>query len=84
MFYVYILWSDTKHYIWVTNDLGRRIEEHKRWQNKTTSKLLNVFLIWHFEKQTKSEAMKLEKIIKKNGHIQHWITHNTFIHADVA
>jgi predicted GIY-YIG superfamily endonuclease len=84
MFYVYILGSTTKHYIWVTENITRRIEEHIRWQNVTTAKLINVFLVWYFIKESKREALKLEKIIKKNGHIQHWIDHTTFIHADVA
>lgn len=76
--------STTKHYIWVTENISRRIEEHIRWQNVTTAKLINVFLVWYFTKESKCEALKLEKIIKKNGHIQYWIDHATFIHADVA
>lgn len=84
MFYVYILGSTTKHYIGVTENIERRIEEHMRWQNTTTSKLVNIFLIGYFIKDTRNEALTLEKMIKRNGHINHWINHHTFIHADVA
>ena len=79
MFYVYILQWDKKHYIWYTNNLKRRLTEHKRWQT-TSSKSINTNkLIWYFEKPTKSEAIKLENMIKRDGHIKHWINHNTFV-----
>lgn len=84
MYYVYILWSDQRHYIWCTEDIDRRIEEHKRWQTASTKNYKNIILLWYFIKDSKQEASKLEKMIKKNWHIQHWINHPTFISADIA
>lgn len=84
MYYVYILWSETRHYIWSTQDIHRRIEEHKRWQTISTKHYKNILLLWYFTKNTKEEALKLEKMIKKNWHIDHRIHHSTFIHADIA
>jgi putative endonuclease len=79
MYYVYILWSDTRHYIWITEDIARRLEEHQNGKNKSTKSYSNIFLIGYFIKETRSEAHRLEKMIKKNGHINHWIDHSTFI-----
>ena len=39
----------------------------------------NLELIWYFEKETKTEAIKLEKMIKRNWHIDHRIIHKTFV-----
>ena len=81
MYYVYILWSDNKHYIWITQDIQRRLAEHSRGQNPSTKSYQNIHLIGYFEKELKIEAYALESIIKKNGHIEHWIKHPTFIKA---
>ena len=78
MYYVYILKWD-KYYIWYTFDIERRIERHILWWCKTTKKLKVYELVWYFEKEAKSDAMKLEKIIKKNWHTEHWINHESFI-----
>jgi hypothetical protein len=42
----------------------------------------NLVIVGYFEKPTKTEAIKLERIIKKNGHIDHWIHHPSFIEWD--
>jgi len=82
MYYVYILKWPKKHYIGYTNNLERRLAEHKRWDTITTTLLWAKTLIWYFKKETKEEAQRLEKIIKRDGHIQHWINHETFIRSD--
>lgn len=79
MYYVYILWSDTRHYIGTTSDIKRRIKEHTRWQTISTKNYKNTYLIGYFQKESKAEAMKLERMIKRNWHIEHWINHQTFI-----
>ena len=78
MYYVYILKGKNKHYIGYTNNLQRRMSEHKRDWTLTTSIMKDFVLLWYFEKDTKEEAQKLEQIIKKNWHIHHWIEHPTF------
>lgn len=79
MFYVYILKWNKKHYIWYTNNLERRVNEHKRWQTTSTKQIKTYLLVWYFIKNTRSEAIKLENIIKRNWHIKNWINHNTFV-----
>ncbi len=79
MYFVYILQGKTKHCIGYTNNLKRRLAEHKRWWTTTTRIMKEYILLWYFEKETKEEAQKLEKIIKRDGHIQHRIEHSTFI-----
>jgi predicted GIY-YIG superfamily endonuclease len=79
MYFVYVLkWKD-KHYIWYTNDLQRRLAEHRRWWCETTKQVKDLTLLWYFKKETESEAQKLEKIIKRDWHIQHRLQHPTFI-----
>ena len=78
MYYVYILKWEKRHYIGYTASLERRMWEHRR-KEVRTSKIIKVDkLLWYFEKETKEEAKKLEKMIKKNGHIKHWLEHKTF------
>ena len=79
MYYVYVLKSKNKHYIGYTNNLQRRVSEHKRGWTLTTSIMKDFTLLGYFEKDTEEDAQKLEKMIKKNWHIQHRIEHPTFI-----
>ncbi len=81
MFYVYILKWNKKHYIWYTANLKTRIDRHNQWNTLTTRKMWTLTLLGYFEKSTKSEALKLEKMIKRNGHINHRLQHETFIRA---
>lgn len=79
MYYVYILQWSQCYYVWQTNNIERRYNQHISWKVQSTSYMWSLQLIWYFTKQTRSEAMKLEKMIKRNWHIQHWINHQTFI-----
>ncbi len=79
MFYVYILRGDCNHYIGYTSNIQLRYKQHLSGKTFTTRKMKNLRLLGYFEKQTKTEAMKLERIIKRDGHISHRINHPTFI-----
>ena len=81
MYYVYILKWD-KYYIGYTWNLEHRMFQHFNWLCKTTEKLNVVKLVWYFQKDTKEDALKLEKMIKRDWHIEHRINHKTFILID--
>ena len=81
MYYIYILRWPKKHYVGCTQDIERRLPEHKRGQTTTTKLLSAKELIWYFEKENKTDAYKLERMIKRDGHIQKRINHETFIKA---
>jgi predicted GIY-YIG superfamily endonuclease len=56
------------------------MNEHKRWSTQTVKYQLWEFeLLWYFVKNSKEEAQRLEKIIKKDWHISHWLNHETFV-----
>ena len=78
MYYVYVLKDQNKHYIWYTNNIQRRLSEHRRWWTETTKHMKDFTLLGYFEKNTEEEAQKLEKMIKKNWHIHHRLNHQTF------
>ena len=78
MYYVYILKWD-KYYVWYTWNLEYRMFQHFHWLCKTTKKINVTKLVWYFQKDTKQEALKLEKMIKRDWHIEHRINHETFI-----
>lgn len=81
MFYTYILLgSSWKYYVWYTQDLERRLAEHRKLNNtKFTGKIWDISLIWYFEFSEKWEAINFEKQIKRSGHISRYITHIDFI-----
>jgi len=72
-FWVYILQSQTtgRHYCGSTSDVERRLRQHNDpdYQlSKTTKRFTGPWkLRWIFECGTRSEAMVLEKRIKKRG-----------------
>ena len=68
MHYVYIL-KGSRYYIWYTSNLEKRLQKHIDWRCQTTIRIKPYELIWFFEKSNKDDAIKLEKIIKKNWHI---------------
>ena len=65
MFYVYILKGE-KYYCGYTNDLQRRLQEHKRWKTITTKILKAKTLIGYFITETEEEALTLERKIKNS------------------
>lgn len=64
--YVYVLLSgrDYKFYIGSTNDLRRRITEHKRGKNISTAKRLPIQLVFYETYPTKSDAERRERYFK--------------------
>ncbi|MEF2176151.1 MAG: GIY-YIG nuclease family protein [Candidatus Absconditabacteria bacterium] len=79
MYYVYILKGKNKHYIGCTNNIERRMKEHKLKKIKIVKSMKEVELLGYFEKESGDDARRLEKIIKRNGHIDYRINHKTFI-----
>ena len=74
MYYVYILTSKKRKYIYVglTNDVDRRFTEHQSGKSKTT-KPYRPFSLIHVESfSTRSQARKREKYLK-SGSGKEWI-----------
>ena len=69
MFLVYILYSSSisKFYTGYTGDMEQRLMFHNTGMNSFSKKGIPWVLVKYFEVEQKSEAMKLEKQIKKNG-----------------
>ncbi|MFM9988817.1 GIY-YIG nuclease family protein [Flavobacterium sp.] len=67
MFFVYILFSESnnRYYIRQSNNLEDRIHRHNSGYEIATKSGTPWKLIHHFQLQTRSEAMLLEKKIKK-------------------
>lgn len=67
-YYVYILTNKNKTVLYVgfTNDIVRRVEEHKNKKYEGFTKFYNVNRLVYFEKHsTADEAIKREKQLKK-------------------
>jgi len=65
-YYVYILQSQSNlsYYKGSTDDLSRRISEHNAGKNASTKRYMPWALVWFTVKQTKVEAVVLEKKLK--------------------
>lgn len=69
--WVYILkWK--RYYVWYTGDLDKRLKEHKKWTTKTTKDLWNWEMVRFIKCNNKTEAIKLERKIKRWWHIERW------------
>ncbi|MDD2871414.1 MAG: GIY-YIG nuclease family protein [Candidatus Gracilibacteria bacterium] len=80
MFFVYILQcSNGKFYVGYIGNLDRRLLEHKRGNTKSTKYMGDKTLVGYFLKNTKTEAIVLEKQIKRSGHITRYIENVDFI-----
>ena len=66
MFYVYLIRSNQldQYYIGQTNDLRRRIDEHKTGMSKYTSRTDDWMLVYYEAYTSRSLAMKREKRLK--------------------
>jgi len=65
MYYVYILHlSNNQLYTGFTNDLERRIREHKSGKSEYTSRVYGIRLIHYECYQLKSDALRREKFLK--------------------
>ncbi len=66
MWYVYILKSLVKDYLYIgsTNDLRRRVDEHKSGLVKSTKPYLPIRLVAYIAVENEFKARKLEKYFK--------------------
>ena len=71
-FVVYIL-KGKRYYVGYTGNLQRRLEEHKRGQTKRTKELGAWELVKVIPCATKTEAIILERKIKRGGHVERWL-----------
>ncbi|MDO8592042.1 MAG: GIY-YIG nuclease family protein [bacterium] len=64
--YVYVLLSghDNKFYIGSTNDLKRRLTEHKQGKNISTAKRLPIELVYFEGHRSKLDAVRRERYYK--------------------
>ena len=69
MYYVYIL-KGKKYYCWSTNNIKRRLQEHKRGTTKTSKQLQAHTLIGYYKIDKEEDARILERKIKDSGHIE--------------
>jgi putative endonuclease len=69
MFYVYTLYSESigSYYVGSTNDVKDRLYRHNAGQSRYTVKGLPWRLIHVIELTSRSEAVRLERKIKKRG-----------------
>lgn len=68
MCWVYILkLNNGKYYTGITNDLDRRVTEHRRGGSKSTRNNLPAELVWIRLRETRIEARELEVKIKRRG-----------------
>ncbi len=71
--WVYIL-KGKRYYVWYTWNLKLRLEDHKKWTTKTTRELWDWEFVKFIECRNKTEAIKLEKNIKRWWHIERWVS----------
>ena len=66
MYFVYVIKSDNRNYIYVglTNNLERRLAEHNGGLNKTTKPYRPLRLIYSEKFETRIEAREKEKFFK--------------------
>lgn len=71
MFYVYILKSikDKKLYIGYTENLKRRITEHKRGESKNISHRLPIELVYYESYKNIEDAKERERGLKNSGSV---------------
>jgi len=66
--WVYILKSDQgRYYTGMTNDLARRMKEHRSGESVTTRRYQNIILVWVKVFRERKEAREWEVRIKKKG-----------------
>jgi predicted GIY-YIG superfamily endonuclease len=69
---VYIL-KGSRYYVGSTNDLNRRLIEHKRGQTETTKRIGKWDLVEFLPCTTLDEARILERKIKRSKNVQRWL-----------
>ena len=81
MFYVYLLkW--TKFYLWVTNDINIRYQQHLDWKVYSTKRMWNdLKLIWYLEFGDRGSALKIESRLKKSWHVDRILNYKWFVNC---
>ena len=66
MYRVYVLKSTIKdyHYVWMTNDIERRLEAHNQWKNQSTKAYLPFEIIYTEKVENSKQAREREKFLK--------------------
>ena len=66
MYYIYILYSESfdKYYIGQTSDVSQRLKRHNSDYVNYTKSYVPWILVLYIEKETRSEAMILERKLK--------------------
>jgi putative endonuclease len=83
MFFVYILESieSKKFYIGQTQNLQERLKKHNEGKNLSTKPYIPWQIKWWKELNTRSEAIKMERILKnkkKRIHVEKFVSENNF------
>ncbi len=69
---VYIL-KGTRYYVGSTNDLERRLDQHRRGHTATTKRIGDWQLATFIPCETIEEARQLERKIKRSKNIERWL-----------
>ena len=79
MFAVYILFSEScrKYYTGHTQDIVNRLVEHNHGETKSIRLCVPWTIRWSKVVETRSEAMKIEGVIKKRGASRYLLDHET-------
>ena len=81
-FWVYVLeLTNGKRYVGHTNNLERRIHEHKKGRSTYTSKYKINKLIYYEKHNSRSQAMKREKFLK-SGNGRQWLKQQLIEQSD--
>ena len=73
MITLYVLKGNNgKRYIGITNDLNRRIREHRSKKTKG-SQVLGNFTVWHTEKYTDYKSARKREKFLKSGQGRKWL-----------
>lgn len=66
--WVYILRGENgKYYTGITNDIARRLKEHRSGSSRSTRKYGEIELIWTHTVEERKQARELEILIKRKG-----------------
>ena len=74
MYYVYVLVNDKNgRYIGYTDDLRKRVAEHKEGRSRYTKGYSNWKLCYYEAFANQSDARKREKALKRSGQSRRWL-----------
>ena len=61
-----------KRYVGITNDLTRRLREHRSYTSKG-SQIIGEFVVWHTEKYTDYKSARKREKFLKSGQGREWL-----------